>query len=175
MYYLTVNSINKLRASEMKKFGVGTILILILATSVTFAASRAVYAAASSSAKVLDIQGEATYLKAGSSTWSKLLPTTVLNEGDTIKTSPDSEVRLELSGAAKTAEVTVRQETEFRFDTFRHDEAKVENTLLNVGVGGVLVKAEKLIGDSKFEVKTPTSIVGIRGTIFEVNVPKPQQ
>ena len=54
---------------------------------------------------------------------------------------------------------------------FRHDAAdKIDNTLLVVGIGSVLVKADKLVGASKFEVKTPTSIIGIRGTIFEVYV-----
>ncbi|PIU40652.1 MAG: hypothetical protein COT00_00580 [Candidatus Omnitrophica bacterium CG07_land_8_20_14_0_80_50_8] len=99
----------------------------------------------------------------------------MLAEGDAIKTGSDAEVRLELVGVAKTADITIRKETEFKFDTFRYNEAaKLDTTLLNVGVGSILVKAEKLVGDSKFEVKTPTSIVGIRGTTFEVNVPKPQ-
>ena len=159
----------------MRRFQVSTNLMLILAAIATFASPIFVYAQTSSSAKVIDIKGDAMYLKGGSSSWSKLEPTTILMEGDSIKSSPDSEVRLELGGTSKTAEVTVRQETEFKFDTFRHDDEMVDSTLLNVGVGGVLVKAEKLIGASKFEVKTPTSIVGIRGTTFEVNVPKPQQ
>ena len=74
---------------------------------------------------------------------------------------------------AKTAEVMVRKDTVFKFDTFRHEDAKkLESTLLNVDEGSILIKAQKLVGDSKFQVKTPTSIVGIRGTVFEVSVPK---
>ena len=139
-------------------------VLMVIAPGILFAAE-------SSSGKALDIKGDVRYMKAGSSEWSKLEPTTIIQEGDTIKTGADSQVKLDLTGAAKTAALTVREGTEFKFDTFRHEAAK-EQTLLNVNVGNVLIQAEKLMGDSKFEVKTPTSIVGIRGTTFEVNVPK---
>ena len=159
----------------MKRFLIPINLILISGLIVMVSASGVSHAEGSSHAKVLELKGEASFMKAGASIWNKLEPTTILEEGDSVKTGPESEVKLELTGAAKTAEIMVRKETEFKFDTFRHeDTAKVENTLLNVGVGGVLIKAEKLVGASKFEVKTPTSIVGIRGTVFEVNVPKTQ-
>ena len=150
---------------------VTTNLILILAfvlMSPTFS-----FADDSSHAKVLEIKGEASFEKAGTTVWEKLDPATIFSEGDSIKTGADGEVRLELMGASKTAEILVRKETEFKFTKFRNDEAsKIDNTLLDVGIGDILVKAEKLVGASKFEVKTPTSIVGIRGTIFEVHVPK---
>ncbi len=124
-------------------------------------------------ATVLGITGEAQYLSAGSEEWMMLDEGMMLKEGDRVKTAANSEVTLECLGAKKTAELVVRENTEFTFQTFRHDEAtSTDATLLNVEIGGVLVKAEKLIGDSKFEVKTPTSIVGIRGTVFEVYASK---
>jgi hypothetical protein len=122
-----------------------------------------------SQAVVLGVDGEAKYLKKDSQVWQVLQIDNSLTEGDTVKTSPGSQVSLLMMGQNKTAELTVRENTTFKFETFRHEDAK-ENTMLDVQLGGVLVKAEKLVGDSKFEVKTPTSIVGIRGTTFEVNV-----
>lgn len=131
------------------------------------------YAEELSQATVKDIRGEAKFLKSGSADWSKLELGTVLSEGDALKTAIDSQITLTLTGAAKTAEITVRPESEFVFKKFHHDAVnRVESTLLDVQLGGVLIKAEKLIGNSKFEVKTPTSIVGIRGTTFEVQVSK---
>ena len=51
------------------------------------------------------------------------------------------------------------------------DEAsQVKMTELQIAIGGVLVKAEKLKRESDFEVVSPSSIVGIRGTMFEVSV-----
>ena len=122
-------------------------------------------------AKVIKMSGEAQVLKAGSTDWTALSQDMILSEGDTLKTGTNTELILELTGGAKTAEVTVRADTEMSFDTFRHEaEAGNDQTLLDVTMGGILIQAEKLRGESKFEVKTPTSIAGIRGTIFEVQV-----
>ncbi len=124
-------------------------------------------------AKVTKITGQADYKKAGTSDWQKLQPGITLYEGDSLKTSAGSEVVADLTAATKTATITVRESSEFMFKTFHHDvSSKADATLLDVSLGAVLVKAEKLVGTSKFEVKTPTSIVGIRGTTFEVSVAK---
>lgn len=126
-----------------------------------------------SEATITEIKGQAFYLKTGEAEWLPLETGMVLGEGDKIKTGVDCEVVVETTGNAKTSSMTVRPETEFTFKTFRYDEAsQIDNTLLDLEVGSILVKAEKLVGGSRFEVKTPTSIVGIRGTTFEVNVPK---
>ena len=124
-----------------------------------------------STATVMEIKGTASFMKARATEWLPLEMGMVLSEGDKIKTAPDSEATIETAGNAKTALLTVRKGTEFTFKTLRHDTStQLDNTLLDMEIGSVLVKAEKLVGASKFEVKTPTSIVGIRGTTFEVNV-----
>ncbi len=146
-------------------------LIFILAFFVVIMGAKVLYAQGLSQAKVIEFKGDATFMKAGSSVWNKIELTTILEEGDSIKTGPDGAVLIELIGAAKTGEVVIRKGTVFKLGTFRHnEETKVENTLLNVDVGNILITAEKLEGDSKFEVKTPSSIIGIRGTKFEVDV-----
>ncbi len=146
-------------------------MLLVLAAFIAFPLFA--YAEDLSQATVTEIKGEAKYLRSGSTEWQKLEQGTVLSEGDALKTAIGAQVFITLSGVAKTADITVRPETEFVFKKFNYDGAKgVENTLLDVQLGGILIKAEKLIGESKFEVKTPTSIVGIRGTTFEVQVSK---
>ena len=124
-------------------------------------------------AKVVGIKGDVKFLKAGAYDWAVLQQGMILSEGDAIKTGEDGEAKLELIGTKKTADVTVRKSSEFQIKTLRQDKgSSTDSTLLDIEVGSVLVKAEKLIGESRFEVKTPTSIVGIRGTTFEVNVSK---
>lgn len=153
----------------IRKYGLPTMLVLVVFLIGTVSPSRA--GSGLSRALVLSIQGEAEFLKAGSKEWMPLEPSAVLTEGDRVKTGKGSTVKLELGGNAKMAEVLVRPESEFSFAAFRHDEmAKTDRTLLDMEVGSILIQAEKLSGDSKFEVKTPTSTVGIRGTTFEVNV-----
>ncbi len=159
----------------MKQIKAPTNLILMIGFIGMMLTPSIAFAGVTSKAKVLELKGQASYMKSGTSDWEKLDENVILEENDSIKTGPDSSVKLELTGMAKTAEINVGADTLFHFDTFQHNDAtNVENTLLSVDVGRVLVKAEKLVGDSKFEVKTPTSIVGIRGTVFEVNVPKAQ-
>ena len=44
-------------------------------------------------------------------------------------------------------------------------------TILDLSLGEVFIKAKKLNADKyRFEIKTPTSIVGVRGTAFSVKV-----
>ena len=151
------------------------LVFVLMAAGLGYLMSRSTEAASEtpSQAKVVSIKGEAQFKKAGTDAWSALQNDTILSEGDSVKTGKNSEVELELTGAAKTGEVTVHYDSEFTFKTFRHDaNTKIENTLLDVSIGAVLVKAEKLVGDSRFEAKTPTSIVGIRGTAFEIQVSK---
>lgn len=124
-------------------------------------------------AKITGIIGEAKYLKKGQADWQVLEKDMKLEEGDSIRTAIDSIVTLELFGSAKTADLVVKPESEFTLNIFSHDAAKkMDKTLLDIQAGSVLVKAQKLVGDSTFQVKTPTSIVGIRGTTFEVQVEK---
>lgn len=131
------------------------------------------FCAESSQAKAVQLTGEVQYQKAGTSQWMKLEKDTLLTQGDTVKTGKGSQAKLELTGNAKTAEIIVREDTQFTLKIFQHDSSNnIDNTELDVDIGDVLVKAEKLVGDSKFEVSTPTSIVGIRGTTFEVKVSK---
>ena len=146
--------------------------VLLIGVAFLIAAPALVFAG-ESRATAVNILGEAKVLKKGESDWKPLEKSAILTEGDSVRTAADSMVTLELVGNNKTAEVVVKPESEFSFQTFQHDETKKEeHTQLNVDAGSVLVKAEKLVGDSKFEVKTPTSIVGIRGTVFEVQVSK---
>ena len=141
---------------------------LTIFSILTLAASP-VFALGTDQAEVKAITGSALYKRAASADWAELDIGAVLTEGDVVKTPQNSEVVMHLKGIRKTAEIIVRQNSEFTFHRFQHDPVSgVDETLLDLPLGSILVKAEKLAGSSKFEVKTPTSIVGIRGTTFEV-------
>ena len=169
--------------SQTKKRFILSLIGLMICVSTVFAedakvpeapeAKTAVSVDISSTAKVSSIIGEAKFAKKGQSDWQILEKDMTLAEGDSIRTATNSIVTVELYGSAKTADLVVKPESEFTLQTFSHDAGKkIENTLLNVQAGSVLVKAQKLAGASSFQVKTPTSIVGIRGTTFEVQVEK---
>jgi len=149
------------------------LILALLLAAVVCCMPALVWAQELSVAKVVDLKGEAKFAKKGATDWQPLGRDMQLTEGDKIMTASGSQVELEMRGSNRIGNVIVRPETEFTLQTLHHDpDTKVETTLLDVEVGNILVKAEKLMGESKFEVKTPTSIVGIRGTTFEVQVSK---
>ena len=77
--------------------------ILVLVISITLMSPIPCFANASSQGKVLTVRGDAQVLKAGAKDWEKLAATTILEEGDSVKTGRDGEVRIECLGNAKTA------------------------------------------------------------------------
>ena len=95
----------------------------------------------------------------------------ILRVGDEIRTGSQSYAEMFIDEKAETGKMEVLENTRFRINTLDLDEAKGDKTTyMDVVIGGLKLDVEKLEGDSKFEVYTPTSTVGVRGTIFEVLV-----
>jgi hypothetical protein len=148
----------------------GLLSLLVLPLRTAFAESKE-GGLGQDQARVTEIVGEAFYQKVGTKEWKVLVKDFVLVEGDAVRTGKDSQLKLAMGGDQKIAEVLLKKESQFSFKDFRHDaKTKSDTTLLNLEMGSVLVNAAKMPKESKFQVKTPTSIVGIRGTKFEVNV-----
>lgn len=108
-----------------------------------------------------------SYQRQGATEWAELHAGDRLIQGDKIK-STEAEARLLISGNSPST-VDVRPATEMTLASVATVPAG-DDTELQLLKGSVLVKSEKLKGRSRFEVKTPNSVVGIRGTVFEVNV-----
>lgn len=120
--------------------------------------------------KVLDMNGKVEVSLAN----GDIVPAEIgmaLNEGDAIKTKADSFVLVKLEGP-ETATVELNENSELLLTELAIDEDKgTQKTLLDLALGKILIKAETLHNEnSKFEVKTPTSVVGVRGTTFAVEV-----
>jgi len=122
-------------------------------------------------ASIVDLKGKAHVKLANEKNWQPVKVGTVLHEGDTIKTAKGSWALLNLDGG-KTATIEVKESTQLLLSELKKDGSNdVKNTLLDLEVGKILIKVQKLRKEgSKFEVKTPTSIVGVRGTVFAIEV-----
>lgn len=96
----------------------------------------------------------------------------ILNQQDIIRTKKDSWAVINLDGSGETATVEIKQNSQMKLAELKQNkEQGTQNTLLDLALGEILIKAQKLHSEkSKFEVKTPTSIVGVRGTTFSVAV-----
>ena len=99
----------------------------------------------------------------------------VLHAGDEIRTGKDSRAELWLDDNGKTGLVEIRPETRMSLNKLELMPGGDKETLLDVAVGRVLVRAGKLAGESKFEVRTPSSTAGVRGTVFEMAVEERKQ
>lgn len=118
---------------------------------------------------IADLHGQVT-VKQNQEEWKPALAGNVLKEKDEIKTGPGGYAELLMDGG-DVARLELKENSYFRINTMGFDkETGEKSTLLDLAIGKVLVHAEKLKSDSKFEVRTPTSTTGVRGTVFEVEV-----
>lgn len=122
-------------------------------------------------ARITDLSGIVEVQSADGS-WAAASVGMTLKQGDTIRTKSGSWAILNVNGIAETASVELKQNGQMKMAMLLKDEqAGTQDTLLDLSVGEILIKAKKLHSEkSKFEVKTPTSIVGVRGTTFSVGV-----
>lgn len=120
------------------------------------------------SGKILDTQGKVE-VKLGKANWVSAAKNMNLNEGDMIRTRTNSSATIELE---KAGIVEIKPNSELELSELTTNKAdNSQRTILDLSLGEVLIKAKKLSAEkSKFEVKTPTSVVGVRGTAFSVKV-----
>ncbi len=122
-------------------------------------------------ASITELKG-AVEVKIGKEKWMSAKVGMELNQGDLIKTKTNSWALINLDGEAQTATLELKQNGQLKITELSENKAEqTQNTLLDLGLGEILIEAKKLHSEkSKFEVKTPTSIVGVRGTTFSVSV-----
>lgn len=122
-------------------------------------------------ASVSKVEGKVD-VKLGKEGWKPAEVGMVLNQGDMIRTQAKSSALLNVDGKAETAVVEVKENSQLKLaELIENKESETQTTLLDLALGEVLIKAQKLHSEkSSFEVKTPTSIVGVRGTTFSVAV-----
>lgn len=148
----------------MKKL---TVVLLVLLCSVTLATAQETKRIA----VIGKLKGQVE-AKSANGVWLSAKVGMALNQGDTIRTKKDSWAILNLNGKAQTATVEVREKTELELsEMISNKREDAQKTLLDLSLGNILIKAKKLHSEkSSFEVKTPTSVVAVRGTTFAVSV-----
>jgi len=114
--------------------------------------------------------GKNVFVRSPDGDWRSAKDGMVIIPGDEVKTAEKDSVEIILDGG-KVGRVEVKEESLFRIQKADTDPVTGDKTtLLDLALGKILVKAESLKGNSKFEVRTPTALTGVRGTIFEVTV-----
>lgn len=144
-----------------------TTIVLAVSTMLAFGA----YAAETlRSAEIIDIIGHAEITTLRGERQSAEVGM-VLTQGDLIETGSDSWMLLDLKGI-ESSSVELEENTKVLLSELLMDQERgVQKTMLDVAIGRILITAEKIQReDSNFRVKTPTSVVGVRGTTFAVEV-----
>ncbi|WP_181909578.1 FecR family protein [Paenibacillus taihuensis] len=121
-------------------------------------------------AVVKEISGTVNVLKSGGAKSFKAFRNMSLNEGDQIATGKDGEVTLSLSSsAADQDEISISTGSQVTFSKMK--DSGGAKTKMSVWAGSLWVKVKSVSNASdQFEVETPTSIMGVRGTHFFVKV-----
>lgn len=135
---------------------------------------------------IIDARGKVEILARGAALWADGLPGMRLGTGDTIRTGDISYADLEFGGPsagsgpvpslsrdgkAQAAVVRIGANSSLTIDTYiASDNIEYRSILLDLALGEILVKVNKVKDESQFRVRTPTSIVGVRGTMFKVQV-----
>jgi hypothetical protein len=114
--------------------------------------------------------GKNVFIKCQGGEWQAATDGMVILPGDELRTAAQSSVEVLLDGG-KVGHLEIKEGSLFRINKAGIDPATGDKTtLLDLAVGKMLIQVEKLKGNSRFEVRTPTALTGVRGTIFEIIV-----
>jgi len=122
---------------------------------------------------IVSLSGTVRLYKKGAQDWREPKLNEVVSEGDKLQTEEEARVQIVLSNGNT---IALQPYTEMIFDTLRYDSASgnYENTLA-VTKGRLSAVVERTTKQLTFQVKTPTSVCGVRGTFVEVAVTLPAQ
>ncbi|MCQ6563012.1 FecR family protein [Paenibacillus mendelii] len=158
------------RRKSMKVLLLALCLALFAGPAALFAGSGKASAQVMRVAIVKSLKGTVNVMKSGGTKSFKAFKNMSLNEGDQIATGKDSSVQLELaSDKADQDSVTIGANAQVTFSKLK--DANSTKTKMNIWAGSLWLKVKSVSNAAdQFEVETPTSIMGVRGTQFLVGV-----
>ena len=151
----------------MKKILLLATAITTLSTSLSFAAQKTVV--------VTDFSGIVERKDSERSPWISVKKGIILKEGASVRTKSNSWILLTLITAKlnpEPATIRLKPDSEIMLSRlYEHLETNIQTVLLDLSAGEALVTVRELYSPlSKFEVKTPTSIIDVKGAKFSVSV-----
>ncbi len=118
-------------------------------------------------ARISEINGEVFVKRPGAADFESVKKRSPLGEQDTVKTERGS-CRIVFN---RKADLVIGPKTILTIDRASHDlAAKTDTTMLLLQEGRLQVNLAKLKKGSSFEVKTPTAVAVVRGTVFYLTV-----
>lgn len=119
--------------------------------------------------KVTAVQGKSEVKKSGGAKKFNAFKGMAIGKGDTVLTGKDGKLTMSL-GTDKEAVIGANT-TLTVSELVKSASAMGGKTSISLSKGSVLIKIkQKLDGDSRFQIETPTAIMGVMGTEFAVSV-----
>jgi hypothetical protein len=157
----------------MEGIGMNIIRIMLVIILIGSCCSFGLSQEAERTGKIVSFKGKVEVQREGEKLWTPAKVGIVLNEGDKLRTRENSRAVLDLTGVTgEEATVEVEELSQLMIvELIKDEEGKAHKTLLDLAIGKILIKAKEMQSEeSEFEIKTPTSVTGIRGTAFAVEV-----
>lgn len=147
----------------------GVVARLTVSAAVFALAAAAQAAVEKGTAKVVGVQGTAEISTDGTS-WSPLKRGERLREGAWLRTAGSSAADLDLGRNG--SQLRVMPGTTLSIAALTYEDTAVEtivNTQIDLKDGRVIGHVQKLSAASKYEVRTPKIVAGIRGTKYDIS------
>lgn len=125
--------------------------------ALALALPTAAFSAEPQSIRVLEVNGQVRFLRPGSQEWNKLDPQTVLPEGARVETSPGASCELGFDGENR-GTLRVKESSSVLLKGLS------SSPDFSLDKGEVFAHVLKLKKDTRFQVRTPTSVATVRGT-----------
>ncbi len=115
------------------------------------------------------LEGQVQSKKSGDLQWSPARPNQILNEKDQVRVLAESRAELILDSQSV---LRLSENTLLILHRLEEETAsQKETTRMNLSLGKLWTRAAKLFNPaSRLEVRTPTAIAGVQGTVYQVNV-----
>jgi hypothetical protein len=111
------------------------------------------------------VRGEVKVLKHGAQSWTSAEEAMTLEPGDKLKIGEESSVEILMDKGS----VTLSEKTEFGVKDYQSTDDQFRASL-ELTLGRLKAKVDKLRPGSEFKVTTPTSVAAVRGTVFGLRV-----
>jgi len=144
-------------------------LSFAVAAAAFLSAVSASAAPSQNSAVVRAVRGTANFSTDRGANWKKLSVGAKLKQDSVVRTAPGSNVDLYLGDNGPVVRVT--EDTTMGIDALTSESIggeKIIDTQLDLKAGRILGKVDKMAAASKYEVKTPQGVAGIRGTRYDI-------
>ena len=119
-------------------------------------------------ATVDEVKGRVQAKREGTDKWIDVKAEMKFSEGDIFRTGPASFVRLKVG---KFGRVTIKENSELSLKELSYrPKKKSENIILFLAHGESIIDVRDIDKESRFEVRTATTIAAVRGTIYSVKI-----